>query len=200
MVQIMGNHVCYVFFTRGMSMIDMSGWSAMKKLKHSMLKRAFNENRGGEVILLMQWRLAQVRHEAEKDKEALSKFEEQNTGQPRALRALNLIEAQNGKNVVHKLTVDVDKPEEKNPKALSVRDLFQHLADMPVKDRIIYRDSASELMDKLTPLHADHYDPMEGLRITTGYALACEAYHELDYLDEIFPEDAPGGPAGPSPK
>lgn len=166
-------------------MIDTTGWSAMKKLKHSMLRRAFNENRGGEMILLIQWRSAQVRHTAQKDVEALRKFEEKNAGQPRAIRALNLIEEQNGNNVIHKLTAEPERP----------KTIFERLATVPMNERIIYEyDPLASLIPNTArkqriqlarplfdlaaspAISADHYDPMEGAGrdIKTAYAMACE--------------------------
>ena len=166
-------------------MINTDGWSAMKKLKHSLLRRAFDQNRGGEVILLIQWRAAAVRHAAERDVEILKKFEERNAGQPRAIRALNLIEEQNGSNTIHKLTEDKTSP----------RSTFQQVVhDVPEEKRILFIDKEREAKiaayANVQPLNADHYDPMEGLRITTGYDLACRACAAL----EAAPKPAPRMP------
>lgn len=162
-------------------MINTDGWSAMKKLKHSLLRRAFDQNRGGEVILLIQWRSALVRHQAEKDAETLKEFQKRNENQPRAIRALNLLEEQNGSGVTHKLA-------EEKPTAKSI---FQKLADMPEEDRIVFADKAREAKIKayenVQPLHADHYDPMEGLRVTTGYDLACRDFAKVEHIPEVPP-------------
>lgn len=161
-------------------MINTDGWSATKKLKHSLLRRAFNENRGAEVILLIQWRSAWVRHNAEKDAETLKTFEARNEGQPRAIRALNLIEEQNGSDRVYKLT-----PEKTAPS--NTKDLFRMLAETPLEQRILYREKPAgmpaemarvpeteqithtdRMRDFLTRAPAsaffsDVYDPMDGL-------------------------------------
>lgn len=162
-------------------MVNTDGWSAMKKLKHSLLRRAFDQNRGGEVILLIQWRAAAVRHAAEKDVETLKEFERRNAGQPRAIRALNLIEEQNGNNVIHRLTEE--KP--------TVKSLFDRLADAQQKDRIMFADKEREAKIKayenVPALNADHYDPMEGLRVTTGYDLACRAYAATEPRTDLPP-------------
>ncbi|PZQ47842.1 MAG: hypothetical protein DI551_02445 [Micavibrio aeruginosavorus] len=148
-------------------MYDTDGWSAKKKCKHSLLKRAFAENRGYEVILLMQWRTAKTSHDAESDFAKLKEFERLNKGNRRAIRALNLIEEMNGNQTVHK-----NAPEEAVIRSLpSFKDAFKMLADMPMEQRILYPDPMAELADRLKPLDADHYDPMDGLRITTGYDL-----------------------------
>lgn len=149
-------------------MVNTEGWSAMKKLKHSLLRRAFDQNRGPEVILLIQWRAAAVRHAAEKDAETLKKFHEKNAGQPRAIRALNLIEETNGSGVTHRLSTEPEKP----------RTIFERLAAVPEENRILFdpdpsRSSKIAAHENVPPLHADRYDPMEGLRVVTGYDLAC---------------------------
>ncbi len=171
----MGNHICYVN-SGGLEMIDTTGWSEMKKLKHRMLKRAFDENRGPQMILLMQWRAALTKHMAQKDVQTLQAFEEQNAGQPRALRALNLIEGLNGSNVVHKLT-------EEKPKI----SIFELLANQPKETRIEMKKLPFNLATA-PAFNADHYDPMEGLQITTGYALACRAYAALDMPKDSGPQ------------
>lgn len=171
-------------------MIDTDGWSAMKKLKHSLLRRAFDQNRGPEVILLIQWRAALVRHKAEKDAETLKEFQQRNEGQPRAVRALNLIEEQNGSNVRHKLSEE--KP--------AIKSMFDLLAAVPKEKQIIFTDKAREAKIKayenVPALHADHYDPMEGLRVTTGYELACRDFAKLEHALEARP--APS--AAPAPR
>ncbi len=62
---------------------------SVKDIKRSLLKRAFKEGRGSEMILLLQWIKAQARHEKKKLSEEFIKFEEENMGQPRAVRMLN---------------------------------------------------------------------------------------------------------------
>lgn len=85
--------------------VDASQWSARKRLKHSLLKRAFDTNRGNEVILLIQWRTAMERHKNAEWAAIARDFEEENAGQPRALRALNLISKSMGLSVVYKDTI-----------------------------------------------------------------------------------------------
>lgn len=101
-------------------------WSKMKKLKHSLLKRAFNENRGAEVILLIQWRLAQESHKNEGYVKLAKKFLEENACQPRAIRALNLIAEKQGLNVVYKDAAAI-------PKA----DVMARLRESNEEDRIL---------------------------------------------------------------
>ncbi|MFA5591732.1 MAG: hypothetical protein WC989_00260 [Micavibrio sp.] len=74
----------------------MSDWKARKKLKYSLLRRAFQENRGAEVILLIQWRLAQERHKSAPGAAIAKAFIEEQGSQPRAIRALNLVAAGKG--------------------------------------------------------------------------------------------------------
>ncbi len=61
------------------------------------LKRAFAENRGAEAILLIMWRRAQVRHIAGNGVARLKEFEMNFYGQPRAVRALNMLEEMAGR-------------------------------------------------------------------------------------------------------
>lgn len=92
---------------------NTSEWSNMKKLKHSLLKRAFNQNRGGEVILLMQWRTALECHKNAEGAAIAQEFEQENAGQPRALRSLNLIMKNKGLSTVYKDAVPEEIKEEK---------------------------------------------------------------------------------------
>ncbi len=85
--------------------VDVSDWSTRKKLKHSLLRRAFTENRGSEVILLIQWRLAMEHHKNADGVKAARDFELENAGQPRALRSLNLISKSMGFSTIYKDTV-----------------------------------------------------------------------------------------------
>ncbi|PZO88698.1 MAG: hypothetical protein DI626_01145 [Micavibrio aeruginosavorus] len=101
-------------------------WSKMKKLKHSLLKRAFNENRGAEVILLIQWRRALESHKNEGFVKIARKFLEENACQPRAIRALNLIAESKGLNVVYKEAVE--KPGV---------DIMAYIRDMKKEDQIL---------------------------------------------------------------
>lgn len=172
-------------------MVDTTGWSEMKKLKQRMLRRAFDENRGPQMILLIQWRAALTRHLAQKDVETLAKFEEKNAGQPRAIRALNMIEEINGSNTYYKDSVTVDA-EQKKP--VPVRELFQMLVDQPMDTRILYRSGKPDLAT-MPAFSADHYDPMEGVRPVTGYQLACAAFEEFkqragDLTSVAAPADA----------
>jgi pentatricopeptide repeat protein len=85
--------------------IDMSEWSESKKTKYSLLRRAFDQNRGAEVILLLQWRMALERHKNAVGAAIAREFEQENAGQPRALRALNLHMKNMGLNTIYKDTV-----------------------------------------------------------------------------------------------
>ncbi len=70
-----------------------------KDLKRELLKRAIREGRGPEMILLIQWTNAKIKHEAERDADDLHKFEDDNFAQPRAVRMLNLLAALEGAGV-----------------------------------------------------------------------------------------------------
>ncbi len=48
------------------------------------------------MILLIQWRNAQLKHEAERDVDDLHKFEDENFAQPRSVRMLNALAAYEG--------------------------------------------------------------------------------------------------------
>lgn len=76
-------------------------WSESKKLKQRLLRRAFEENRGGEVILLIQWRLAQESYLNRGFAAAFREFEKKNRDEPQAIRALNLLEQMEGKAGTH---------------------------------------------------------------------------------------------------
>lgn len=67
-----------------------------KDLKRELLKRAIKEGRGPEMILLIQWRNAWLKHEAERDVDDLHKFEDENFAQPRSVRMLNALAALEG--------------------------------------------------------------------------------------------------------
>lgn len=67
-----------------------------KELKRSLLKRAIQDNRGAEIILLIQWRLAASKHVCEDGLDQLFNFEAKNFRQPRAVRMLNLVAALEG--------------------------------------------------------------------------------------------------------
>lgn len=162
-----------------------------KEVMRSILKRAFQENRGAEAILLIQWRKALVAHQAQSDVAKLKKFEEENHGQPRAIRALNMIEEMSGRNVVHKLA---EKP----------KNIFELIAAVPKDRQIIYEPDSLKGMVPYTPkenriltprrpfdlatmpaFDADRYDPMEGLVIDdTAYAMASRAYAEVAHVVE----------------
>jgi hypothetical protein len=163
-----------------------------KEVMRSILKRAFQENRGAEAILLIQWRKALVAHQAESDVAKLKKFEADNRGQPRAIRALNMIEEMNGRNVIHKL---VEKP----------KNIFELIAGVPKDQQIIYEPDSLKGLVPYTPkenriiaprrsfdlatmpaFDADRYDPMEGLVLDdTAYAMASRAYAEVADRPEL---------------
>lgn len=70
-----------------------------KDVKRELLKRAIKEGRGPEMILLIQWRNAWLKHEAERDVDGLHKFEGENFAQPRSVRMLNVLAAHEGRAV-----------------------------------------------------------------------------------------------------
>ena len=70
-----------------------------KDLKRELLKRAIREGRGPEMILLIQWTNARIKHEAERDADDLHKFEDDNFAQPRSVRMLNLLASLEGQSV-----------------------------------------------------------------------------------------------------
>ena len=82
--------------------MDTSGWSQRKKVKHRLLRRAFEQNRGAEVILLIQWRTALEDHRNVDGAKLARLFNQENDGQPQAIRALNLLTERNGLPVVYK--------------------------------------------------------------------------------------------------
>ena len=70
-----------------------------KDLKRELLKRAIREGRGPEMILLIQWTNAKIKHESQRDSDELHKFEDDNFAQPRCVRMLNLLAAVEGAGV-----------------------------------------------------------------------------------------------------
>ena len=69
-----------------------------KQIKQSLLKRAIQEGRGAEMILLIQWRLGQIRHDISQDKEMLDDSLLMDEGQPRSVRMLNTLARHEGLN------------------------------------------------------------------------------------------------------
>lgn len=67
-----------------------------KEIKQSLLRRAIQEGRGAEMILLIQWRLQQIRHEASHDKDILEESLLVDEGQPRSVRMLNALARSRG--------------------------------------------------------------------------------------------------------
>ena len=67
-----------------------------KEIKQRLLKRAIQEGRGAEMILLIQWRLQQIRHDASQDKDILEEIQLMDDGQPRSVRMLNTIARSKG--------------------------------------------------------------------------------------------------------
>lgn len=65
-------------------------WSEAKKTKASLLRRAFKEARGGEVILMIQWLRARERHTNEKGQRAMRNVAQILEGASREDRALVL--------------------------------------------------------------------------------------------------------------
>lgn len=62
-----------------------------KEIKRKLLKKAIEEGRGPEMILMIQWRLSQSRDIPEEDKKALEENAMLNEGQPRSIRMLNTL-------------------------------------------------------------------------------------------------------------
>jgi uncharacterized protein YcgL (UPF0745 family) len=62
-----------------------------KEVQASLLRRAFKENRGAEMLLTLQWLKARLRHETSGVSEALKKFDNANFGQPKSVRMLNVL-------------------------------------------------------------------------------------------------------------
>ena len=63
-----------------------------KEIKQNLLKRAISEGRGHEMIKLILWRLAEIRHHAAQDEKALAEARYMDgDGQPKSVRALNTL-------------------------------------------------------------------------------------------------------------
>lgn len=62
-----------------------------KEIKRKLLKKAIEEGRGPEMILIIQWRLSQSKHLPEDHKEALEENAMLNKGQPRSVKMLNTL-------------------------------------------------------------------------------------------------------------
>lgn len=61
-----------------------------REIKQSLLKKAISEDRGHEMIKLILWRLAEIKHHASQDKEAISEARYMDN-QPQSVRALNTL-------------------------------------------------------------------------------------------------------------
>lgn len=61
-----------------------------RDIKKSLLKKAISEGRGHEMIKLILWRLAHVKHEAAKDEQAIDEARYM-SDQPQSVRALNTL-------------------------------------------------------------------------------------------------------------
>ena len=61
-----------------------------RDIKQSLLKKAISEGRGHEMIKLILWRLAQIKHFAAQDKEAIREALYMDD-QPQSIRALNTL-------------------------------------------------------------------------------------------------------------
>lgn len=77
-------------------MTGKKGTNRRFEIKRRLLKRAFQQERGAEVIAEIQRRTKKIRDWTEPDRKGLLRFLFENAGQPRAVRALNLIEEKNG--------------------------------------------------------------------------------------------------------
>lgn len=82
-----------------------------KEIKRKLLKKAIEEGRGPEMILMIQWRLSQSQNIPEEHKEALEESAMLNEGQPRSVKMLNALSRHlglserylntSGKNLIH---------------------------------------------------------------------------------------------------
>ena len=70
-----------------------------REIKHNLLKRAFEENRGAEVIASIQAILSKVNVETVDDVRILRQFESANYGQPRAVRISNFYAERKGSDI-----------------------------------------------------------------------------------------------------
>lgn len=61
-----------------------------REIKKSLLKKAISEGRGPEMIKLILWRIAHIKHEAAKDEDALTEARYMED-QPQSVRALNAL-------------------------------------------------------------------------------------------------------------
>ena len=61
-----------------------------KEIKQSLLKKAIAEGRGHEMIKLILWRLAEIRHFASQDEDAIQEARFMKD-QPKSIRALNTL-------------------------------------------------------------------------------------------------------------
>lgn len=156
--------------------MSMDGWSERKKLKHRLLRRAIEQNRGAEVILLIQWRLAQENHQNKGLVELLRKFEAENEGQPRALRSLNLHAAHKNLPVVYKDSADTKIPDPDSRRNIGLKQLFTHLNDTGLKDEQIHihqipdqQNESSTASKAKTVLSGE--DALDGLILKPGMKL-----------------------------
>jgi hypothetical protein len=112
-------------------MLDKDNLTPRQRTMRSLLHRAFEQNRGAEMILLIQWRLAQESHKNVGFAKLARKFlfDEGNATQPRAIRALNLIAKEEGVNVIYR---DAETGAPPKPKI----DVQRFLKDMPKEEQI----------------------------------------------------------------
>ena len=61
-----------------------------KEIKQGLLKKAFAEGRGHEMIKLILWRLAEIKHHAEQDEDAIREARFMKN-QPQCVRAVNTL-------------------------------------------------------------------------------------------------------------
>lgn len=61
-----------------------------KEIKQTLLKKAISEGRGHEMIKLILWRLAQIKHDVKKDEDAITEARYMED-QPQSIRALNAL-------------------------------------------------------------------------------------------------------------
>ncbi|MCB1721689.1 MAG: hypothetical protein H6860_01790 [Rhodospirillales bacterium] len=85
-------------------------------IKKSLLQRAFEENRGREVILLILWRQAAVQAQVGKSWESYCNFERKNAGNARAVRMLNLLSREENAGVEFE---DSDNPFNSGPDSIN---------------------------------------------------------------------------------
>lgn len=148
--------------------IDMSDWSEKKRIKYSLVHRAVAAGLEGRVLLI-QWRLAQERHLNSAGAKIAKLFEEENAGQPQALRALTLLSQSMGLSTIYKDTATLPKPE---------------MADIYIKPGFLER-VLERVADPALPVsgHLNQTAPKD--RIASPYARLMDVVNDYS-KDNIF--------------